>query len=125
MGINDEYSRDAYQFEQVYEDSDDQEELETETHPELWESMYSEEIFDGWTILQEYIHANYLTLKNNCTFTKFCELVIQPSRYSQSHAQSSFAMRAWDDVKRVRIVSERVDPENFYTWFQTYVDLYK
>jgi hypothetical protein len=124
MGINDEYSRDAYQFEQVHEDSDDQEEIDIEVEPEIWESIYSEALFDGWSLFQEFIHANFLITKSSCTFTKFCELVIQPAIYRPCDTPSSLALRAWNEVKRVKIVKDRVDPENFYTWFHTYVDFF-
>jgi hypothetical protein len=121
MGLNDEYSRDAYQFEQVY-DSDDSDEFDYEVDPETWESLYSEELFDGWTIFQEYIYSNYLSVKNTCTFSKFCDLVIRPDIYSSSEPFSNHAIRAWNDIKRVKVVREKVLPENFYSWFTVYVN---
>ena len=91
MGINDEYSRDAYQFEQVHEESDSEEDLELD--PEMWESMYSDELFDGWAIFQEYVHSRYLTVKRNCTFSKFSELVIRPEMYSLCYNPSIMRSR--------------------------------
>jgi hypothetical protein len=123
MGINDEYSRDAYQFEQVHDDSDD-EEVDIEVDPEMWEAMYSEEIFDGWTIFQDYIHANYLTIQHNCTFTKFSELLIRPEMYRDCLSPSQQAYDCWEYVKQVNIVRNRVEPEQFYTWFHMYVNFF-
>jgi len=124
MGINDEYSRDAYQFEQVWESDGEADDVDVELDPETWESLYSEEIFDGWTVFQEYIQSNYLTLKSNCTFTKFCDLVIHPSKYAHCNSPSENALNAWDNVKRVKIVRDRVEPDNFYAWFHAYVNFF-
>jgi hypothetical protein len=124
MGLNDEYSRDAYQFEQVHEDPDDQEEPDIEVSPEMWESIYSEEIFDGWTIFQEYIYSNYLTVRSHCTFTTFSELLIRPEMYESCARPSHQALECWEHIKRVKIVRDRVYPDQFYTWFQIYVNFF-
>ena len=121
MGVNDEYSRDAYTFEQAWEDSDDSDEFANDLDPEDWEAMYSEEIHDGWSILNEYVNDNYLMMKSSCTYTKFVELLLRPELYYSSD-QSEHANQAWKAIKRVLIVKERISPENFYKWFDIYVN---
>jgi len=122
MGVNDEYSRDAYTFEQAWEDSDDSDEFANDLDPEDWEAMYSEEIHDGWTIFNEYVNDNYLMLKSSCTYTKFVELLLRPELY-YSTSPSDHAIQAWKAVKRILIIKERVDPENFYKWFDINVNV--
>lgn len=119
MGVNDEYSRDAYTFEQVW-DSDSDDEIDRELDPEDWEAAYSEEIYDGWVTFKEYLHDNFLEMHQNCTYTKFVHLLLNPICY-YSNNPSIHALRAWTRIKRVSIVNERVDPENFYSWFDIYV----
>lgn len=122
MGVNDEYSRDAYTFEHAWEDSDDSDEFANDNDPEDWEALYSEEIHDGWTIFNEYLNDNYLMMKNSCNYTKFVELLLRPELH-YSTDPSDHAIQAWKAVKRILIVKERVDPENFYKWFDINVNL--
>lgn len=121
MGINDEYSRDAYLGDHYAYDSEEADDIDIETDPQEWEIRHSEEIHDGWSIFQEYIHDNYLKTKNNCTLTKFTELLIEPEKFRPSFDPSNHALVAWNHISRVRIVKTRVAPENFYTWFLIYV----
>ena len=46
MGINDEYSRDAYNYELAY-DSDGSDEFDYELPEEDWQDWYSEELLDA------------------------------------------------------------------------------
>ena len=119
MGINDEYSHDAY-YEQTW-DSDDTDEPETDLHPEDWQDFYSDELLDGWTYLMEYVNSRYLTFKNRCNFPKFVELVMHPERFVPRNVISHHAEDAWTCVRRVTIIRSRVYPENFATWFDIYV----
>ena len=119
MGINDEYSRDAY-YEQTWY-SDDSDEPETDLHPEDWQDFYSDELLDGWTYLQEYLNSRYLILKNNCTFPKFVELVMHPEKFVPRTQINQHANAAWSYVRRVSVIRSRVNPENFMTWFEIYV----
>jgi|APCry1669192860_1035435.scaffolds.fasta_scaffold30314_1 hypothetical protein len=122
MGINDEYSRDAYLGDHYAYDSDESDDVELEIDPEEWEIRYSEEIHDGWATFQGYIHDNYLTIKDNCTISKFIELLIEPTKFRPTFNPSQYAFVAWNYIKRVSLVKERVPPENFYTWFHIYVN---
>ena len=119
MGVNDEYSRDAYTFEQAW-DSDDSDEFDHDLDPEDWEALYSEEIHDGWSIFNEYINENYLMLKNNCTYTKFVELLLRPDLYYTCNP-TDYAVEAWISIAKIPIVKERIGSENFYKWFDIYV----
>ena len=121
MGINDEYSRDAYLGDHYAYDSEESDDVEVEIDPEEWEIRYSEEIHDGWAIFQEFMTDNYLTTKNNCTISKFTELLIAPEKFRPTFNPSQNAFAAWSRIKRVSLVRERVPPANFYTWFLIYV----
>ena len=121
MGINDEYSRDAY-YEQTW-DSDDSDEFDPEIHPEDWQDLYSDDLLDGWTYLQEFVHDNHLRMKRGCTFPTFVTLVMDSTRWRASDiTPSETSRRAWGYIRRVKIIKDRVLPENFYTWFNENID---
>jgi len=114
MGINDEYSRDAY-YEQTW-DSDDPDEFDVEIHPEDWQDLHSAELLDGWSYLREFVHDNYLTLRSSCTFPTFVNLVVDANRWIGCDP-NQLSHRAWTYIQRVKIIKDRVPPENFYRWF--------
>jgi hypothetical protein len=116
MGINDEYSRDAYQFEEVW-DSDEHEDLEEEIDPEDWQVYYSEEIYDGWSTLLEYIYDNFMVTR--ATYTEFADFVTFPSQLSWN--PSVHAFESWKKVRRVPLIRQRVLPEQWYNWFDSFV----
>jgi hypothetical protein len=122
MGVNDEYSRDAYTFEQAWEDSDDSDEFDHDLDPEDWEALYSEEIYDGWSIFNEYVNDNYLMMKSSCNYTKFVELLLNPELY-YTYNPTEHAVRAWISINKISIVKERIQPENFYKWFDINVNV--
>jgi hypothetical protein len=118
MGINDEYSRDAY-YEQTW-DSDDSDQEVRELHPEDWQDMHSRDLMNGWIYLQEYIHDNYLDFRN-CQYHNFVELVVDSYFINSNQNYSEHSQRAWTKVRRVRIIRQKVQPEAFCRWFDNYV----
>jgi hypothetical protein len=117
MGINDEYSRDAYLGDHYVYDSEESDELHEEIDPEEWQIYYSEEIHDGWSTLLEYIHDNYMTTK--ATYSEFADFVTWPSELSWN--PSVHAVRSWEALQKVPIIKERIVPEQWYTWFDSFV----
>jgi hypothetical protein len=121
MGLNDEYSRDAYQGEQYAYDSDGSDDYDPELHPEDWQDMYSEDLMDAWNFVLEFMHDNFMGRKPNCTYPKFVDLVVNPTQYPPIREPITAMRDLWARVRRVRVVRERVQPEQFYTWADTYV----
>jgi len=119
MGINDEYSRDAY-YEQAW-DSDDSDPEVQELHPEDWQDLHSDELMNGWIYVQEYVYDNYLNFRG-CNYHKFVELVVDHHTIIHSNQiYSEHARKAWNKVRRVRMIRQRVQPEAFCIWFDNHV----
>jgi len=119
MGLNDEYSRDAYTYDQAY-DSDDSDDFDPELHPEDWQDMYSQELLDGWMKIREFTETRYI--KNSATFNLFVEFVIDPSRCYTTKTPAALHRELWDLVKPMPIICDRVATENFYAWAEKYID---
>jgi hypothetical protein len=117
MGINDEYSRDAYIGDQFAYDSDGSEDFDPYLDEESWQDMYSDELLYVWEKIQEYTYDNCLVLNENCKFPNFVDFVMDPSRWCPTMTPSGHAHRLWNKIKRVPILIDRILPENFYTWF--------
>jgi len=119
MGLNDEYSRDAYNYEQAYE-SDDSDEFDPELHPEDWQDMYSQELLDGWMKIREYTEARYIV--NRATFNMFVHFVIDPRHWYTVEAPHPTHEDLWDLIRNAPVIGERLWPENFYAWVENYID---
>ena len=118
MGINDEYSRDAYILDDARDTDSESSDFDPYLEEEDWQAMYSEELGYAWGLLQEYAWDNYLML--DCNYTMFVEFVLESSRWAPS-GPFFHGERAWNKIKDVGVVYERVQPENFYTWFSRYI----
>ena len=121
MGINDEYSRDAYQGDHYVYDSDDQDDFDPELHPEDWQDMYSQELLDGWSYIQEFMTDNYLQINPDATYPKFVEFVLNPYKYAPTLQPTELMQEIWTKVRRVKLIRERVQAEQFYTWVWYFV----
>jgi hypothetical protein len=119
MGVNDEYSRDAYSYELAY-DSDGSDEFDHELDPEVWQDMYSGELLDGWMHIREYLEGNYLQCRAG--FPQFVELVLEPSKWYTTQEPGQWQLTMWELIKDLPVVGERLDPQNFYAWTENYVD---
>lgn len=74
MGLNDEYSRDAYLPEEVGVDPHEEEEDPFENYTqEEWEDWYSQELLDMYMGMREWYESQYLEVP--VTFNQFCDLI--------------------------------------------------
>lgn len=119
MGVNDEYSRDAYQYETAY-DSDGSDDFETELHTEDWQDMYSKELLDGWMYLRTYLDDNYI--KTSAGYPQFVELVLEPTKWYTSEEPGHIQQTLWNSISKLPVISDRVNPQNFYAWVENYID---
>jgi hypothetical protein len=119
MGLNDEYSRDAYQYDQAY-DSEGSDEYDPELHPEDWQDMYSQEILDGWMHLRNYLEQNYI--KCRAGYPQFVELVLEPTKWYTNEDPGHVQTVMWNSISDLPIISDRVAPHNFYAWIENYID---
>jgi hypothetical protein len=113
MGINDEYSRDAYVYEQVW-DSDDEAEVPDDLHPADWQDLYSQELLNGWMVIRSYLDTNYI--ESSATYPKFVDLVMDPSKWYSSQKATRVQEKLWSEICPIKVISERVGIENFITW---------
>ena len=82
MGINDEYSRDAYNYDLAY-DSDEGYETTESLEQEDWQDWYSEELLDAWTRLRTYFESNYI--RTRATYPSFVNFVMSPTKTSATY----------------------------------------
>jgi hypothetical protein len=119
MGINDEYSRDAYLGDHYAYDSDDSDDFDQYLDEESWQDMYSEELIYAWEHVQEYVYDNYLVLDRDCTYPRFVAFVMEPHQLWPSSSPSAHAEQIWNKIKRTPAIAERVTPGHFFTWFDS------
>lgn len=119
MGLNDEYSRDAYNYDETYEETDS-DDFDPELHPEDWQDMYSQEILDGWMHLRDYLDQNYI--KFRAGYPEFVDLVLSPSKWYTNAAPSPDQCTMWNFISKLPVISDRVASENFYAWVENYID---
>lgn len=76
MGVNNEYSVDAFQYEDAHDD-DSHDDNELVLDQEAWQDWHSEHILNMWMSLRQYLVDNSInnTLMNKATFHAFCEFV--------------------------------------------------
>lgn len=118
MGQGDEYSRDAYNYDLAY-DSDDSDEVDLNIHPEDWQDMYSQELLDGWMAILDYSRDNYLNIR--ATFPEFVNLVVDPTVWYTSEEPQITWRIMWNLIANLPIISDRVQPHNFYAWAENYI----
>lgn len=119
MGINDEYSRDAFQYDLAYESDPSDEEFETEIDPEDWEAIYSDELLDGWMYIREFCEEVYLTPR--ASFTDFIQFVLQPQSWTTNKSMTPHQERIWRDIVQIQVIAQRVTSENFCAWMNHYI----
>jgi hypothetical protein len=118
MGINDEYSRDAYNYDLAY-DSDGSDEFDNELHPEDWQDMYSQELLDGWMKIREYTESRYMNL--SAKFPDFVDLVLGRVQWFQEHESAPTHIEIWNLISNLPVISDRVQAENFFGWVEKYI----
>jgi hypothetical protein len=118
MGRNDEYSRDAHDYELAY-DSDGSEDFDSQLDPEDWQDMYSEELLNAWMKIRTYMDDNYINTR--ATYPKFVDLVLHSNRWYSTEEPSPDQRVMWQSIKNMPIVCDRVQAENFYAWSENYM----
>ena len=118
MGRNDEYSRDAYNYDLAY-DSDGSDEFDPELHPEVWQDMYSQELLDGWMKIRDYMEERYL--ETRARFPDFVNLVLNSSNWYDATPQNEHHEIMWNLIAELPIICDRVQSENFYGWAKNYM----
>ena len=113
MGINDEYSRDAYNYELAY-DSDESGEEDPHLHPEDWQDWYSEQLLDAWMKIRNYSDDNYF--KIHSTYNHFVEFVMNPENYYSNEDPEYHVVLLWNSIKDIQVIHENIEVSNFVAW---------
>jgi hypothetical protein len=119
MGVNDEYSRDAYQFEQIWNSEDDSDEFDSQIDPEDWQAIYSEDLLDAWMIIYEELFKNYIS--HVVKYSQFMEFVMEPWHWRPETDPAPIHSLLWERISRVETIHERVSEEQFHGWAQEYL----
>jgi hypothetical protein len=119
MGVNDEYSRDAYQYEQSWNSDEDSDEFDSQLDPEDWQAVYSEDLLDAWMIIYDELRVNYLS--HVVKYSQFIEFVMEPWKWSPCSDPSPTHRRLWNGIVTIETIQERVEEEQFYGWAQQYL----
>ena len=114
MGINDEYSRDAYTYELAYDSEESDDPIE-EIDPEDWQAIYADDIYDAWSIVKEFLDDNYIL--HDAEYHDFVGLVMEPWLWTSLVEPHEKVRTLWDSVSHIRVVAERVEPAHFFGWF--------
>lgn len=120
MGINDEYSRDAYLGDPYAYNSDEEgDEAESQMNPEDWQALYSDELLDAWTVIYDELIRNYLT--HVVRYPQFIEFVMDPGQWSARSAHTPFHTHLWNQISPIDCISKRVSGHEFHGWSQHYL----
>lgn len=114
MGINDEYSRDAYDYQLAY-DSDESDEHDVEPlHPEDYQDWYSEQLLDAWMTIREYTDSNYIPL--NATFNDFNNFVMDSQEFYTDIPPQQSTLLMWNAIKNIQVIQENITLNHFTGW---------
>lgn len=120
MGINDEYSRDAYLGDHyAYNSDEDSDDVDSQLDPEDWQAMYSDELLDAWTIIYETLSQNYLA--HTVKYTQFIEFIMEPWRWTARSPPTVIHSTLWARISAIDVISKRILPEQFHGWSQQYL----
>ena len=119
MGINDEYSRDAYQYVQVWNSDDDSDDFESQIDPEDWQAVYSEDLLDAWMVIYDELQKNYIT--HVIKYAQFVEFVMDPWKWRAIVDPWPVHRRLWVEISRIETIRERVSEDQFHGWAQTHL----
>jgi hypothetical protein len=113
MGINDEYSRDAYDYELAY-DSDDSVDSPDPLHPEDWQDWYSEQLLDAWMSIRNFVEDQYLHIDS--TYPEFINFVMEPMPFHTQNRPRQIDLDLWNLIKDIQVIQEKVTLEQFTGW---------
>jgi hypothetical protein len=120
MGINDEYSRDAYNYELAY-DSDDSSSEPDPLHPEDWQDWYSEQILDAWMTIRQFTNENYIKL--DVTYPQFVDFVMDSSSYNcGTGVENVVNLQMWNSIKSIQVIKEYVSKDAFLSWVDSNIN---
>lgn len=112
MGINDEYSRDAYNYDLAYDSDDGAPSVDESLEQEDWQDWYSEELLDAWTRLRTYFESNYI--RTRATYPSFVEFVMSPSKPSVTYEPTGTERMLWNLVSDIPVIHSNVLDNQFY-----------
>lgn len=118
MGVNDEYSRDAYDYELAY-DSDESVDSPDPLHPEDWQDWYSEQLLDAWMTIREYADNNYIELPLN--YPQFVDFVMNSENYYTEESPRPLTELMWGAIKDIQVIQENTKFENFSAWMNEFL----
>jgi len=119
MGVNDEYSRDAYDYELAY-NSDDSDDFETEPlHPEDYQDWYSEQLLDAWMTIREYTDSNYIQI--SVTYNDFVHFVMYHDEFYTEEEPDYIVLQLWNAIKNIQVIQENLTLEHFTEWVNTFI----
>jgi len=119
MGQGDEYSRDAYQYEQIWNSDDDSDEFDSQIDPEDWQAIYSEDLLDAWMIIYEELFKNYIS--HVVKYSQFMEFVMEPWKWRAQTDSAPAHRLLWEQLSRIETIHERIQEEQFHGWAQEYL----
>ena len=120
MGVNDEYSRDAYQYEQICNSDEDPDEFDSQIDPEDWQAIYSEDLLNAWMIIYDELQRNYMT--HVVKYSQFIDFVMEPWKWHPSRSDAnSTHKRVWSEISLIETISERISEDQFHGWAQYYL----
>jgi hypothetical protein len=119
MGINDEYSRDAYNYDLAWDSDAESDDFDSDLHPEDWQDMYSQELLDAWMKIREYTETHYM--KIHAGFPEFVELVLDPQDWFGPSVPTIDERIMWDSIKDMPIICDRLIQDNFFAWTKKYM----
>lgn len=119
MGINDEYSRDAYLGDHYLYDSDDDDDFDSQVDPEDWQAIYSDELLNGWMTIRAWFDEQYL--EPRATYNMFVEFVLEPTPYWTSCTPTCECTMLWNEISKIDVIRDRVDPQEFTGWYFSYL----
>ena len=122
MGLNDEYSRDAYAYEQIHDSDDSDDDFDPELHPEDWQDMYSDELLDAWMKIREYADENMMN--NTGSYPLWVDFVLDGRKWFTWDPPEPWQRVIWNAISRIPVVEERVSPEAFFGWSYHYITYY-
>lgn len=118
MGLNDEYSRDAYNYDLAY-DSEDSDGAGDDVQPEDWQDIHSQELLDAWMRIREYTDARYVNIRGG--YPKFVEFVMEPPTPATPVTPTQDDVNMWNSIKGLPIIRGRIEPDSFFTWSHNYI----
>lgn len=120
MGINDEYSRDAYLGDHyAYNSDEEHDEFDSQLDPEDWQAVYSEDLLDAWMIIYDELSRQYLT--HIAKYSQFVEFVMEPSKWRTHSEFRPIHTLLWNQISVVDTIKERVTEDQFHGWAQQYL----